>query len=1211
MSLELEDFKSYGGRHAIGPFEDALTAVVGPNGAGKSNLMDALCFVLGVQSAALRASSLAELVHRPVSGPRPAHATVTATYARADGTSVRLSRRALLSGSAEHRVDGRTVTAAEYARVWENEGVLARARNSLVFQGDVEALATRSPRDLARVLETVSGSDELRAPYDEAKAELDAALEEAAGNAARKRGVGAELRAVAEQRADAQRYSTIVDEASELRTKVFLARLWGVESSAAAIDASLPALSDAVSAAERALQQVDTKSKGGNGSAVQRRLLAAERDDRAATEKLDEALPRLVTAEEEAQRTARRHAAAEAEADVLSRDAAGAQEDATRASAAADQSDAALAAFESGLPEVESADDASLAEYRRLRSEADAATARLSLEASVVAHRLAPTRAALSLLDAKEEEAQRAIVRAAREASAAEEAHRTALEQVVTLRTQKEEADGRVLAAEAEKRREEETAAEVTARLRAVASELLAAGAAAADGERETRVRVAVSALRRAFPGAVHGRLAEVVRPISRKYDAAAAVALGASMDAVVVADERTAVAALSLLREQRHPRLTLLPLDVLRNSGSGNSSGSLPDGARWAREVLRYEEGVSPAVEWAVGRVAVCDTLSIARSTVRQCARAVSLDGGVVHRSGLMSGGAYDAAGRWDAEAVEGLRAERDALLEALRSSALRLRGADGEGAARALAAEASSLLDAALRRVDVLRRRAESSASVAEAAAAEARRVATQRSDLISRMRGDEEEAARISAAVAKAEARVFAAFCAAHSVRSLAEWEMHVSGASSAAALGAQRTLLEQRSALQAAATRARHAREYAAERVADLQRRLSEARTHLLAVAEAAQAAEARLGAIRDEVALLRAARTKTAALLESAQRLAEEARAEAERSALERRRLHDALAEASRTHVAAAVDGDRLRLERDRILRAAQLEGVSIGRTRSGSIDFSALGRAERAVDALPGMEARLASLAAEAERLSPTLRATDAIDGAEGRLRDALGACERERERLRAAKEAFSVVRSERQRRFAGALSHVASRVDAIYKALTAGPGGSGGSAFVAAENTEEPYLEGVRFHAMPPAKRFLDMEQLSGGERTVAALALLFALQTYRPAPFFVLDEVDAALDGANVHRLASFLRQWASGSAVISGCGGGALGGGHRVSDAYTQSQASQPALPVVLPPTQFVVISLKAALYEHADALVGVVRDPPTRISRVLTLRLADAE
>jgi structural maintenance of chromosome 1 len=74
-------------------------------------------------------------------------------------------------------------------------------------------------------------------------------------------------------------------------------------------------------------------------------------------------------------------------------------------------------------------------------------------------------------------------------------------------------------------------------------------------------------------------------------------------------------------------------------------------------------------------------------------------------------------------------------------------------------------------------------------------------------------------------------------------------------------------------------------------------------------------------------------------------------------------------------------------------------------------------------------------------------------------------------------------------------------------------------------ENEEEPFLGGIRYHAMPPLKRFRDMEALSGGEKTVAALALLFAMHSYRQAPFFVLDEIDDALDNTNVHKVARYI--------------------------------------------------------------------------------------
>lgn len=137
----------------------------------------------------------------------------------------------------------------------------------------------------------------------------------------------------------------------------------------------------------------------------------------------------------------------------------------------------------------------------------------------------------------------------------------------------------------------------------------------------------------------------------------------------------------------------------------------------------------------------------------------------------------------------------------------------------------------------------------------------------------------------------------------------------------------------------------------------------------------------------------------------------------------------------------------------------------------------------------------------------------------------------------------------------------------------------------------QEPYNSGIKYHAMPPLKRFRDMDQLSGGEKTVAALALLFAIhrfvisayltvalthslayKSYQPSPFFVLDEVDAALDNTNVAQIAKYIRA--------------------NASDTF-----------------QFIVISLKGSLYERSNSLVGIYRDQDVNSSQTLTLNVSN--
>lgn len=191
------------------------------------------------------------------------------------------------------------------------------------------------------------------------------------------------------------------------------------------------------------------------------------------------------------------------------------------------------------------------------------------------------------------------------------------------------------------------------------------------------------------------------------------------------------------------------------------------------------------------------------------------------------------------------------------------------------------------------------------------------------------------------------------------------------------------------------------------------------------------------------------------------------------------------------------------------------------------------------------------------------------------------------------AAQAFDSVRQARHDAFTSAFRHVASAINDIYQELTRSTVHRlGGTAYLSVENEDTPYLHGIKYTAMPPTKRFRDMEQLSGGEKTLASLALLFAIHSYRPSPFFVLDEVDAALDATNVARVAQYIR-------TKTRRGQGAAGVGARGQALSQVGEAAQPF--------QSIVISLKDIFYEKADALVGVARDGDQACSRTFTFDL----
>jgi structural maintenance of chromosome 1 len=188
---------------------------------------------------------------------------------------------------------------------------------------------------------------------------------------------------------------------------------------------------------------------------------------------------------------------------------------------------------------------------------------------------------------------------------------------------------------------------------------------------------------------------------------------------------------------------------------------------------------------------------------------------------------------------------------------------------------------------------------------------------------------------------------------------------------------------------------------------------------------------------------------------------------------------------------------------------------------------------------------------------APNMRAIQKLDEAREKLEETNKEFDNARKKAKTAKMTFERIKQERYDLFMKCFDHVSNTIDEIYKALAKN---QSAQAFLGPENPEEPYLEGINYNCVAPGKRFQPMSNLSGGEKTIAALALLFAIHSYQPAPFFVLDEIDAALDNTNIGKVASYIE-------TRTGPGGGGM---------------------------NVIVISLKDEVYSHADGLIGVCPD-----------------
>lgn len=154
---------------------------------------------------------------------------------------------------------------------------------------------------------------------------------------------------------------------------------------------------------------------------------------------------------------------------------------------------------------------------------------------------------------------------------------------------------------------------------------------------------------------------------------------------------------------------------------------------------------------------------------------------------------------------------------------------------------------------------------------------------------------------------------------------------------------------------------------------------------------------------------------------------------------------------------------------------------------------------------------------AEIEGIVPNMKAHEAFSAITEKLKGSDSDYQQAKEKSRKAAAEFLKIKKQRTKKFLDAFNHIDQALKTIYTDMTkSSKHPLGGNAYLTLDDNEEPFKGGMKFNAMPPMKRFRDMYQLSGGEKTVASLALLFAIHSYHPAPFFVMDEVDAALDNS-----------------------------------------------------------------------------------------------
>ncbi|CAD7695743.1 unnamed protein product [Ostreobium quekettii] len=316
--LVVQNFKSYRGTHTIGPFK-RFVSIVGPNGSGKSNLMDAISFVLGVRTAQLR-GSLGELLHTAAkSGARTTEGFVRLVFLTPDGGQVTFERAIVSSGAgpetrfhSRYKIDGRTVDWVSYNGKLESFRILVKARNFLVFQGDIESVAAMAPKDLTNWFETISGSAAMAEEYNELAARKNQAEDKMSLIFTKKKATSSEKRQKKVQKQEAEQHMKLLEELRMFKAQRCIWEVYHLDKDIEEAMEGIKKLEEEAGRASEEAAGVDEaiKEKEVEYVSHNRERLAADRRVKKLQAEADKGRPGLIQIQEEIVRVNRRIKAA-------------------------------------------------------------------------------------------------------------------------------------------------------------------------------------------------------------------------------------------------------------------------------------------------------------------------------------------------------------------------------------------------------------------------------------------------------------------------------------------------------------------------------------------------------------------------------------------------------------------------------------------------------------------------------------------------------------------------------------------------------------------------------------------------------------------------------------------------------------------------------------------------------------------------------------
>ena len=1179
-ALEIQGFKSFPEKTVLSFGED-ITAIVGPNGSGKSNISDAVRWVMGEQSTrALRGGKMEDVIFGGTAKRKQlGFAEVSLVLDNADhlfaveDSEVMVTRRYYRSGESEYYINRRSVRLKDVNELFMDTG-LGREGYSIIGQGKIDEILSVKSADRREVFEEAAGISRFRHRKEEAERKLERTAENLVRITDKIDELELQVEPLRVQSEKARRFLLLRDELRGLEISLWLDQLEKLRA------AAIKTLSDY----ENALRQKDEAQQ-----AVEALYAAAEELSAQMREKDVEAEGiRFTMMQREADANGLDNGIAVLKANLQNH-----LENTNRLRQELDQQKGRAGSISAQIDERRTRLEALLTEVQELTEQLtnkQTAAEEAARSAGVLAEEMEALRQKEAVENASASEAKAllsALAAAAQELYDRDERVRQELsageEQLAQTEGERQQAGQQLEKAQEDRDALENIISGYTLRRDA------RAGKAREAQERHTRLRMEetdlknrirmLSEMEKLYEGyskavklvmgeagrgqlqGVHGPVAGLIH-VPDRCTVAIEIALGGAMQHIVVDSDQTGKAAIQALKRRDGGRCTFLPLNTVRPAEFRDKAVSGEPGfVGMGDALIRFDAQYTRIFSNLLGRTVIAEDLDAALAMARKYGyrfKIVTLDGQVLNAGGSMTGGSVSrSAGILSrSNELERLREQIGGVQEQLAAAAQAMENAQREAAAAAYDLETAQ---AQQRQHENAVLQLSERKERFDAQAAELRR---RQEALREELEQIQTRSAQTEADTQKARERIEALEGAAAALRAQAEGKAQ-----------GQNRLQEQAGTI--------------GGEIAGLNMRL--------AALEAEQAASekslAELEALREDLSGDREQRERMMAEFQDKNAALEQEILEKERQLQairqENRERQDAIGRVNQEKL--ALEGKRAQADKDARDKNSELlsmeREVSVleqKRTAAAMEEKQLLdklwetyelsheaARAQRVeLESVPRAQRRVGELKRDISALGNIN--LDAIEEFQ-RINERYTYLTDQRDDVRTAKEELegiiSGITEEMRAIFAEQFRVINDAFQQTFLELF-----GGGKATLELEDPEDILNCGIEIRVQPPGKALKIITLLSGGEKAFVAIALYFAILKVRPTPFCVMDEIEAALDDANVTRFAHYLRQMAQ--------------------------------------KTQFIVITHRRGTMEEADVLYGVTMQEQG-VSRLLTINLNDVE